>query len=267
MKLFCLSDLHLDRNSISLGRDLSHELVDFLNSVDSDAILISGDFATGYLVALELIHFINENVNKPFYFIPGNHDAYHSTHSFWEAYHTLTSHTCCISNKVIPLTNDYCLVGDLGWFDMSLSCNLNPVNASSKNRIWTDENIKHLPSSNEAATQFFIEKWKKQLHSIDDKKIIFASHFVPWENFTLYKDGDDLWNYQTGLLGSKHIGNLLLQFPLVDYVIFGHTHNRFGVVDDLFSPTIICSPLGEVKDWKTADFLYEVEQSGVIISI
>jgi Icc-related predicted phosphoesterase len=43
MKLLCLSDIHTDRNSHSLNRELIPEFISFLNEFEANAVLISGD--------------------------------------------------------------------------------------------------------------------------------------------------------------------------------------------------------------------------------
>jgi putative phosphoesterase len=269
MKLLCLSDIHIDRNSQSLNRDLLPEFITFLNMNDADAVLISGDISTGYQNSIRILNELSVQVHKKIYFIPGNHDLYAGKESFWKAYHSLKNHPCCISNEIIPLNSEFVLVGDVGWYDYSLGTPTSDftIYEDKKKRLWCDEKHVNSPSSDQETTTYFLSQWRDQLDKLHDYQIIFCNHFVPWRNFTIHKEGDEKWNFFTGFLGSSRIGDFIEQYDQIKYTTFGHTHNRFGIVSDFINPTVICSPLGEFKDWQTNDFLAELKDSAVLLEI
>ena len=176
MKLLCLSDIHIDRNSHSLIRELLPEFISFLNEYEADEVLISGDISTGYQNSISILNKLTAQVNKKIYFIPGNHDLYAGKESFWKAYHSLKNHPSCISNEIIPLNNEFVLVGDVGWYDYSLGTHTYDlaVYENQKKRLWCDNKYSNFPSSDRETVNFFYHNGENNLKRYSTIRLSFA---------------------------------------------------------------------------------------------
>src|SRR5580693_8904633 len=72
MKLICLTDIHLNFLSPECRMEFYQKII----VASGDIILISGDIAEGPSVS-EILKEMAETIQKPIYFVLGNHDYYH----------------------------------------------------------------------------------------------------------------------------------------------------------------------------------------------
>ncbi len=116
-QLAWLTDIHLN----FLELPALNAFMDVLATTTADAFVISGDIAesrdlVGHLQA------ITTKVNRPVYFVLGNHDFYRESISGVRA---KVRKLCGVTSnlhwlpdaRVVPLTEDTCLVGHDGWSD------------------------------------------------------------------------------------------------------------------------------------------------------
>ena len=71
MKLLWATDIHLD----SASNEARTQFVERVNQSDVDAILITGDIATGTTIVEEL-NWLGSELDATCYFVLGNHDYY-----------------------------------------------------------------------------------------------------------------------------------------------------------------------------------------------
>lgn len=116
MRIAFGTDWHLDLLSIE-------EMKDFIKSVgktDADAVVVSGDIATGEDIDEYLVH-INNFLDKPFYFVHGNHDFYDSSFSdVREKTGLLVEYMpdiIWLETKSVQLTDNTAIFGCDGWYD------------------------------------------------------------------------------------------------------------------------------------------------------
>lgn len=117
MKLAWLTDLHLN----FLRSAALEAFLEMLIGAEADAFVISGDIAEADDVAVHL-HTIAVSVERPIYFVLGNHDFYKgSIASVRAKARTLCSVTPNLhwlpDADVVPLTGEACLIGHDGWGD------------------------------------------------------------------------------------------------------------------------------------------------------
>jgi predicted MPP superfamily phosphohydrolase len=117
MKLAWLTDIHL--NFLDIG-DRKRFYAPIINT-QSDAILISGDIAEAPCL-VDLMREMAEQINKPIYFILGNHDYYRGTvHGVRETLKILSdSHKQLFwlpASGMQLLENNTILLGQDGWAD------------------------------------------------------------------------------------------------------------------------------------------------------
>jgi len=116
-----MTDVHLDHLERSGGID--HVKNDFVRQIgkDVDGIMITGDISLGSDIVRHL-EIIDSIVDKPVYFVLGNHDFYKG--SFQDTRQAVID--CATSSKnlnymtsksFISLTNDTAIVGHDGWYD------------------------------------------------------------------------------------------------------------------------------------------------------
>lgn len=114
-KLAWLTDLHLN----FLPQKQIFDFLSMLNRHEADAIVISGDLTDARLLR-DTLHNFHHYIQKPVYFVLGNHDFYHAS---FEAIRLsvkmwATDHIVWLTNAgVIKLTADTVLIGHDGWAD------------------------------------------------------------------------------------------------------------------------------------------------------
>jgi predicted MPP superfamily phosphohydrolase len=117
MQALWLTDIHLN-----FVNDLKKKaFFQKIAATDSDCLLISGDIAEGHSFAPDLVD-LSSVVQRPIYFVLGNHDFYHS--SIRSARKMALGVTAELStlryvseNEVYLLTERSALIGHDGWAD------------------------------------------------------------------------------------------------------------------------------------------------------
>lgn len=112
-----LTDLHLN----FLSRERANQFIDSLNQQPADVFLMSGDLSESHYLE-SVLSTIGQRVQKPFYFVCGNHDYYRSSVSAVRAalpqwIRPWSSLTWLSAEGVIELSPTAGLVGHDGWGD------------------------------------------------------------------------------------------------------------------------------------------------------
>lgn len=268
MRVLIMSDLHLDQNSMSLGRNLLREFIDKVNTKKPDIVLIAGDICNFASDTIKIIRVIENQVGVKVLFIPGNHDIWvNLNESSMDAYNLLKNDPSSVIDKPYFLNDEYVVVGDMGWYDYTFAPSTisNFVLKSRAKTLW-DGKYTRFGMENVELFQMMYNSLKKQLDSVKDKKVIFMNHFIPYKDFVVYKADSSNWDLCNGYMGSAQLGELLDSYSNIEYVIFGHTHKRFGLIE-YRKKQIICNPLGYVGEWKTEDFNQEIEDAFTLLEL
>ena len=132
----------------------------------------------------------------------------------------------------IPNTN-WRIIGNNGWYDYSFSPTLTEDEIKRwKNTYWIDAGIKQPMSDNEHE-QLVLQQSKQQfdLAKHAKKKVLFVTHFVPnskalWSKPATLKSDKEIRIFEmvNALLGSRHLGKLIQDYPEIKYVFYGHVH-------------------------------------------
>ena len=117
MRAAWLTDIHLD----FLSRQRCDAFFDTIAAHNPDAVFLTGDISVAPSLLTHLWD-MSEALNKPIYFVLGNHDFYHGSiaevrASVREGCHTDPWLTYLPDAGVIPLTASTALVGHDGWGD------------------------------------------------------------------------------------------------------------------------------------------------------
>lgn len=261
-----LSDIHLDVNEKIKKKKLKDILLDYIKEKNPDYLIIAGDLTGGYEYTIELLEEIEEETGVKVKFVPGNHDIWTNKVSSFENYEALKNHKSSLIDNPLEL-DSYVVIGDMGWYDYTFKpefMNEEEVRLHKPN-LWSDAYYAKWGMSDKELYEKMHEKIAKQLEENKDKKVIFVNHFLPYDDFLVFKN-DIKWNTCNAFMGSSKLGELLDSYGNVEYVVFGHTHKRFGLME-FGNKKVICNPVGYTGEWDTTDFKKELETCGVIIEI
>jgi len=249
MKLVWITDPHLDfLPSPPMG---SLRFGEWLNKMEGDAVVITGDIAEGYVVA-DLLEFFAAGYKKPVYFVLGNHDYYKSSFLKTQAsVRKLDSEfpllTWLDESGIIELTPDIALVGSGGWYDvrsgkgedsrliMSDFTEIEDFRGSDRHTIIDKcrvvakemaDNIR--PVLMEAASKY--------------KHVYFATHVPPFREATWHNgklsDGEWLPWFSNLTMGNV-LSDAAFDYPDTKFtVLCGHTHSP-GVFDFTSNMTVL----------------------------
>ena len=112
MNLAWLTDIHLN----FLRPSALEAFLDMLAGAEANAFAITGDIGEADDVTLYL-HSIAERVQRPVYFVLGNHDFYRGSIADVRVKFRASSLHWMPDAGVVSLTDETCLVGHDGWGD------------------------------------------------------------------------------------------------------------------------------------------------------
>ncbi len=275
MKILSFSDLHVDYNSAELKRELTGEIADCIKRIAPDRVIVAGDMAGGAERCIRYIEEIQERSGVPLSYVPGNHSIWAASKDgdSWQQYERLRAHPSSLIDKPLALTDEWVLVGDMGWYDYSfgLTQKTRAEIVKDKSMIWKDSVMARWGMEDEELTDRMLDKLRKQFEQLRGKRIVFANHFIPYVDYAPLSQRPEhpmgkVWNMIRPFMGSTKLGELLDQYENIEYVIFGHKHWRHGV-EERNGKQIVCNPLGYVKEWVTDDFATEIRSAATLIEL
>lgn len=238
-KLTWLTDIHLNFLEYDARKAFYKNILD----TQCDAILISGDIAE----APNIVQLLNEMANviqKPIYFVLGNHDYYRGTiEGVREEMMTLTQKDNDLywlpTSGLISLTDDVILIGQDGWADGRFGNYQNSNIKLNDERMIADlfqaailgrqsllQKMQQLADFDAAKLQDDLEKAVTK----KPRKIIVVTHIPPYKEACFHqgKMSDDNW---MPYFSSKATGDIIEQFatnnPSIEFLVLcGHTHSE-----------------------------------------
>jgi len=231
MKLTWLTDLHLDCVELSY-------IENFFESLNTDAILITGDIAksNSFYKHLKRIQILT---NAHVYFVLGNHDLYKG------GFKRSETKAVCITNEnltyltnsnVIKLNETTTLVGEDGWYDFDSGPGLyTPIKVQDFKRIEEFKRCHYLNIVNlsKQRSQVASRKLKDKLEiAIQQgyKNIYIATHFPPFPGAALSENGkiDTDWlPLSISVAMGKMLAIMADNNADVNFTVYaGHTHSQ-----------------------------------------
>jgi putative phosphoesterase len=271
VKIGILSDIHVDLNNTGTD-DVTSAVCQTIETENIDLFICAGDVADDYRRTMQTIEEIRTRTGRRCLFVPGNHDIwveYHPKMNSRQIYEALGDLPDNLSTIPVPLTDDWIVIGDLGWYDYSFGSAEYTKEDFDRmrfgERIWQD-GIKAIWNRGTVEQhRHFYDKLKRQLEAHTDKRIIFVTHVLPINDFTVH-NRNAMWDYLNAFLGSPEYGDLVGRHSNVKYAISGHVHyrkkKRIGETE------YICNCLGYIDEWKTGtDPFVEVPAAMTTITI
>lgn len=231
MKIAISSDNHLDVNRQDPDEIVSLQ-ANYLNEQNVEYYLFAGDMFNDFQKTKNYLEKLNTLITGKVYFIAGNHDMLKNI-TFTELENNNIS-DFYLHNAYIDIPNtDWRIIGNNGWYDYSFSPTLTEDEIKRwKNTYWIDAGIKQPMSDNERE-QLALQQSKQQfdLAKQAKKKVLFVTHFVPnskalWSKPATLKSDKEIRIFKmvNALLGSRHLGKLIQDYPEIKYVFYGHVH-------------------------------------------
>jgi predicted MPP superfamily phosphohydrolase len=232
-RLVWSTDLHFDASD----RTQYRLLFDLVNAHEPDAVLIGGDISNG---ASSLIHLTNlsKKIDKPFYFVLGNHDFYYGSitvirneakklSSEIPSLHYLTC------NGIIPLSEQTALIGHDGWSDAKAGDYFNSdvmLNdyyfIEELKRLNQEERFQKLNELGEEAANYLKQNLVKALETYE--RVVLLTHVPPFEESCLYEGlpADGNWTpHFVGKATGDAIEGVMKENPNKQLLVLcGHSH-------------------------------------------
>lgn len=270
-RLLIMSDLHIDTNANILflkKKELKKAYIDYIVSKQDkfDVLLITGDISDNMMYSLTLLRDLQEQIpTKVIKFVPGNHDISNckmidkTIHS--DSIYSIYLNSPFSLSKPFLLSDDYVIVGGLGWYDYGFVDNyLKEINEKEREETlielkktkWRDGRQVDFKLSDKEVAFLENKRYESLFKEFKDKKIILMNHFVPFYRYLIWNKIDDEWCRKNAFMGSAALEDLIEKNPQIKYVLFGHTHERHGV-KIIGNRKEICSPLGYVGEWDIED--------------
>lgn len=239
MQYAWLTDIHLNFIDDVARQKFYQEIV----TTKCDGVLISGDIAEAPSLSHILSDMVNY-INKPIYFILGNHDYYKGQiNEVRDTVRSLTKEHDKLfwlsASAIQKLDNNTCLIGQDGWADGRLGDYQNSIVVLNDSRMIADlfqekilgkfqllEKMQKLADTDARQLQNDLELAIRQ----HPRKIIVLTHVPPFKEACLHngKISNDDW---LPYFSSKVIGDVLATVaqknPKIEFLVLcGHTHEE-----------------------------------------
>lgn len=274
MKIFAISDIHIDGKNKDTAYNLPTKLMHHVAKEKGQCLLIIlGDVSQN----LPLLHNylkLFQNIPIPKLYVAGNHDIWVQNES-----DSLLKYMIVLKEAVEDagfqyldkepfLLNRIGIIGNIGWYDYSFKAEQTKIPADFKLlrksttqyiewselgdldyqekelmaeingnlfvlTSWNDRLYIHWDYSDKEFTKKCLDKIKLHYKQINQKvdRIIFCSHHVHFQEGVILKNKVQ-WDFNNAFVGSKEIGEFILNQKKVDLLLFAHTHERDSFVID-----------------------------------
>ena len=258
MKLIWMTDIHLDFIDDPLEPCVNVEQFGkFVNKSEPDGVLITGDISLAPTIVSHL-QTLDRIINKPIYFVCGNHDFYDGSFS---SVHEELRKACAASSNLkyltqvdcISLSENVALVGHDGWYD---GLHGNPYTSGYVMSDWLRINeyiaagaITSTELGMSASMQKILEvsrhratiaansvRSRANFAARDHNVVIIATHIPPFPQ--VHSGNEKTGNsnalpwYTSRLMGDA-ITDAATSNPAVRFEVFcGHSHGKFDIQID-----------------------------------
>jgi len=253
MRIGVTSDIHTDITPAN--RWIVEHLVNAANEASLDVLVICGDVSPNLLELSRLLLAFQE-LNCKKLFVAGNHDIWVLEQNVTSEQKYQTIGDICSECDFHHLGKEAIVIGKvgfcgtIGWYDYSFKLEKYGFSESQYarkrlyNSIWNDVVYAKWNCSDKELAHRFEMELQSQIDSIKDKvsHIAIATHHLPFQESVVYR-GELPWDFFSAFMGSKGLGEICVNEPLVEYALFGHSH-FMSQQQTINGVTAICSPVG-----------------------
>lgn len=239
MELAWLTDIHLNFIDKSERKKFYQQIRD----MQSEAVLVSGDIAEASCVS-DLLSEMVEKIQKPIYFVLGNHDYYRGNVNDVREEMAVLNRNCANlfwlpASGVQSLNHNTLIVGEDGWADGRLGDFTNSRVSVNDSRLIADlfqakiiGKFQLLQKMQQLADADALKLQENLYHAIKQypKKIVILTHVPPFKEVCMHegKMSDEDW---LPFFSSKVMGDILMKVALanssIEFLVFcGHTHSQ-----------------------------------------
>lgn len=248
MKIGAISDLHIKDEE---SQQFIETLTDVCLSKRLDLLLIAGDISEDVNLTIKYIEQINTRIKC--LYVPGNHDLWNRYNqlAIGEIYQMFENDENCLLGKIYNLSDEYDLVGHIGWYDYSLGdiANFNQTELdrmSIEDRTWNDKHYNSWTDNNKLVCNQIDDQIERLLKMSRRKKILIT-HMISNPGFKVMFD--EVRNHKgffNSYLGSERLYQMTKNNNIT-HAICGHVHYRKTIVDN--QVIYVCPCLGSAGEW------------------
>lgn len=240
MKLIWLTDIHLNFLKLECRVDFYQKII----AAFGDKIIISGDIAEAPSVS-EILKEMAKIIQKPLYFVLGNHDYYHGQVDLLrQEMRDLTKNEVLLywlpTSGVHDLGNQTILLGEDCWADGRYGDYTNSHVALNDSRMIIDlfqsnilgkyQLLKKMQQLADQDAQQLKIKLSDAISNHYPKKVIILIHVPPFKEACLYEGKISNADFLP-FFSSKITGDILMQIAKANkeiefLVLCGHTHSK-----------------------------------------
>lgn len=260
MRIIVTSDLHYN---VARSKAPTQRLAAEICKLGGDALVFVGDSAGMDLSVLDEVFGLFEAFGGVRLAVSGNHELWTGGASDSLHRYETTLAEVCSRNGVHyldggPFVRDgVAIVGNMGWYDFTFrpalleiplrfyqhkiapgaAAQLDayrhlfdeaddiPPGAREIGTRWMDGKHVKLPMGDVAFTHALAEKLRRHLEQAADAadRIVACIHHVPFAELVPHSVIPN-WEFANAFMGSELLGEVLLDFPKVDYMFCGHSH-------------------------------------------
>ncbi len=234
-RLAWLTDIHLE----FVGIDNITDFLDNVANVDPDMILLGGDTGVASNIALFLRE-LEKQLQRPIYFVLGNHDFYRGSITQIHAISKKLSNTSqwlrwLTMQEIVPITDTTCLIGHDSWADGRLGngsasrVELNDYYLIEElTGLSRQERFQKLAMLGDQAAEHFQKVLPQACGSF--KNILLLTHVPPFRE-ACWHEGQISDDEFLPHFSCKAVGDVLLEtmmrYPKSNLtVLSGHTHGQ-----------------------------------------
>ncbi|HIV82281.1 MAG TPA: metallophosphoesterase [Candidatus Salinicoccus merdavium] len=271
MRIGIISDLHIDRYNNSVENIHLYEgaLAEEIRNRQIDMLLIAGDISNSYELTMDFIHTISKESGVKIKFVPGNHDLWQSdmSKSTEEILQRYADQPECLIRRPYILNDEWAIAGHTGWYDYSYASDRFTYERLSRRAYyggtWQDKENIDWRHSDDIISEKFADEVRKDLESLEGRKIILVTHVVTNKHFKVPMP-HRLFDYYNAFIGTSDFDKIYDDYD-IRYSIMGHVHFRHSLTEG--SVTYICPCLGYKREWRTDDIRTEMGNSMYVIEI
>lgn len=267
MKIAVSVDNHLDVNKIPVSEAVARQAA-YLTAQHAAGYFNAGDTFNDFTKSVAFFRDLQAHVPFPVRWLAGNHDLVNGV-----TYQEAQSHAdpLYFHEQSLKLGNSV-VIGNNGWYDYSLAPeDLDKTDAEFaqwKRAFWIDGAIDQ-PVSDKQRMQRVLETTAQALDEAKEQHVIYLTHFVPEKTFMIYAPNHSHWQMATAVMGSQHLGDLLVAHNVAD-VVFGHLHKRHAA-QTIGQTTFHHQPMGyglrRLNEWDGDDWFEEWRKTLVWLEV